>query len=689
MYNDIKELEHLLTHLTKQYDAGEECNHPDTGESISDNKYDELVRNYETIAGHSFDFKSIPHSKVLKKVQHDTYMTSIDKCNGTADEKKAILNKFLTESKQNSGGYATSLNDFFVMSYKLDGCALSLKYKAGVLESAGLRTDGHSGEDVTALAKHITSIPNKLNKKVSCTIRGEVVCLKSDFDSLVTYANLNKQKAPKNARNYVAGALKKSHKSVHEIHDRKLTFIAYSYGGNATHDTYIESLEHIEWLGFDHDNVIYTEHYDYNTMMNWAKSATDMPMLIDGIVVTCNYLINRDKIGHHNNNPENNPKWNIAYKFADEVKTTTVESIDWSVGRSGELYPVLNVTPTKLEDTTVRRCTAHNAGYLSGNGIGIGSRIEIIKSGKIIPKVHKVITTKPYDLPTYCPACGSSTIVDGSNGIVEHLECSNTRCKGRFLEMIEHYLKTLGVKGIGSAAIKKIYDDGNLSSCEDLYNLNMKSLMLGGFTGRQAALFLASLYMLKENEGLDVTKCTIHFLEGKLEPYLLRTKKIEMRFYKLFASFGIDGCGTTMSKVLEREYPMKGKSIFTCTVSELESIDGIGRKTSESISTYLVLHNNVITRMISNIFKIVCPVVDTNSTSKISGKTFCFTGGFTGGKKFWEAEVEGKGGIIKKSFSKKLDYMVVGEKSGAKKQKAIDAGVTTLTEDELDCMLKE
>ena len=362
----------------------------------------------------------------------------------------------------------------------------------------------------------------------------------------------------------------------------------------------------------------------------------------------------------------------------DEIKKTVVKDIIWQTGRTGNVTPVLIIEPIQLEGTTVQKCTAHNLGIIRKNKIGIGSEVEIIKSGKIIPKLHKVIKAKgSANTPFTCPSCGNDLIEDDNHGISLSLNCKSKTCPAQNIKNLNHFLTILGVKGISESTITKLIEAGVLQKRSDFYTLWFDKLIKNGFTERTAILIDARVQMIKSPEATkDNKKLISMIMDAHANP-----KKIPMA--KFIAAFGMDGAGKEVGRILTEKYGDFDK-IRNLLIPELESIDGIGPITANSVHNFFKDNKEEVDALLKHL-KLEAPVV---VNGKFSGKKFVLSGSLDGGKSFWRKEIEAKGGVIKSSVSKKIDYLIAGDGSGSKSEKALKLNIPILDVEILETMLK-
>jgi DNA ligase (NAD+) len=558
------------------------------------------------------------------------------------------------------------------MSFKHDGIALSIEYENGILKKAGLRSkSGKDGIDVTDKTFYIQGIPQQLTLPLTCTIRGEIETPILEFNRIS--AELGED-AKANPRAHAAGSM--NQKKAENIKNRGLRFTAYNIL-SLKDPPYTTEIERAEWatkvLKLNYIKLI---PFKITMLKMFEEQHRRLDFMVDGVVISVNNLDYQYDLGNTGDKDTGNPKGKLAWKFKDEVQTTIVKDIIWQTGRTGNVTPVLIINPVQLEGTTVSRCTAHNIGIIKSNNIGIGSKVEIIKSGKIIPKLHKVIDARgQINSPKNCPSCNKNLIItSGTDGALA-LVCDNIDCPARGIKNLNHYLKALGVKGIAESTINKLADAGILQQRSDFYKLTLSTLLNNGITERTAILILARIWMIPSPE----QEKDNNILENKLKNISTITVPLD----KLIASFGIEGAGKEIGRLLSKKYRDLG-TIRNLTIDELETVGGIGSITAKSVHSFFSKNKNEIDCLLQFI-KLEVPV---GKSGKFDGKQFVLSGSFEMGKEYWKAEIEKNGGEVRSSVSKKVHYVVAGPGSGLKSEKATELGIPIIEEEELETMLK-
>lgn len=686
------ELERVITHLDTLYEQGLDCVHPDTSILVSDGEYDSLRRQLKELRPKSKLFDSATASEVVgatTKVIHDPPMTSIEKASHedlelqeeqlfkwlskawnreeAADDKSKVALKKV-KAKSYKGEPVTYPQGYFYQAYKLDGVAIAIYYEQGKLTRAGLRPrDGINGEDVTEQVKFVAGVPETLPEKVTCSIRGELICKLSDFDQVQKSLSESGDKLRANPRNHAAGGIRQF-KVPEKTKKMRLSFVAYGIEGlaNPPYKTEIDRYKYCtQTLKVPY---VETEPFVFEDLQKFEDNIPQLDFEVDGVIVGVNNLEDQEQLGRHGDPRTGNPKGKIAWKFREEEATPVIQEIEWQTGRTGKLTSVAIFEAVRLAGTNVSRATLHNAGFMERNQITIGSKISVRKAGKIIPKVTGVIAGqgKP-EFPAHCPSCKQATeLVAGGNDDMLELICKNAECPAQNISSLCHYLATFGVLGLGESRVTQLVEGNAVTVPADFYEIDVDRAMACGLTKRQATLAVAAIQMIPAPDKLDNDT-----LDAAIATAFQSKKQVPL--WQLFASFGIGAAGKSAGKVLADHFGSFA-AIRAATLEELEAVPDVGGITAAAIRDYLDQNKADIDRLLDYVEPVVV-----SADGSLSGKTFCFSGGFPEGKKHWEQEVESRGGKCSSSVSKKTDYLVAGPGSGSKSEKAEKLGVPILT----------
>lgn len=687
LQKEIADLEQIITALDTAYEAGEPTVNPLTDEPVSDPEYDRLRQRLADIAPDSPVLKEVTASALdapgVKKVKHNPPMASISKAIGTLAEREATFTNWVgtVVNDLHGGKGPKNPGDIIAQAYKLDGVAISLYYEAGKLVSAGLRPrDGITGEDVTENAKYVEGVKTDLPVKLTGAIRGEVICLKSVFNEINGQRAKDGEQTFVNPRNYAAGSIRQfSDPTVTK--DRRLTFMAYQIISDDCPEK--DEVERAKWcnkvLGVPHVRVSPLGAKDKEGVWDFArfeKTAPDLDYEVDGVVLTVRDVEGQEQMGRHGNSPNGNPRGRLAWKFAEQQAQVTVKEIEWNTGRTGKVVPVLQFDPVFIEGSTVKQCTGHNLGFLRRLKVGVGTTFTLIKSGKIIPKIVGVVKGEAQPVPPQaCPSCGHRLTEEaGADEGMTELVCHNVACPAQAVSRLCHYLATFGVKGLADATVQKLYDAGLVKQPADFYTLQVNKLDELGLGKRNSFLAIARVHGVPAPEKIKDTKALSDAIETAA-----KTKK-QAPLWKLFAALGIQGAGKGTGRALMGHFGSLDR-IRAASVDQLTEVPDVGLATAGEVY-YFFKENGPL---VDELLKHVEP--EPEKQGSLTGKTFCFTGGFPNGKQHWEKEVEDRGGKVTSSVSKKVDIVVVGTDAGSKEQKAKDLGITMIDLDGLKQML--
>ncbi len=690
-------LERLIVHLDTSYEQGIECRHPDTGILVTDGEYDALRRQLATLRPDSKLFESATASELISaagRVVHDPPMTSIEKASHEDIEtQEQQLFKWMTKavevasdevkngkqlkaSKKSYQGKSVKYpKGYFYQAYKLDGVALAIYYRDGKLHQAGLRPrDGINGEDVTAQVKYVAGVPDRLPEKISCSVRGELICKLSDFEEVQKDLEAAGEKLRANPRNHAAGGIRQFKNPV-KTKLMRLSFVAYGIENlaNPPYKTEVQRSEYCQnVLGIPYTE---TSEFKFEDLQKFEDRIPKLDFEVDGVIVGVNLLEDQEQLGRHGDRATGNPKGKIAWKFREEEATPVINEIEWQTGRTGKLTSVAIFDPVRLAGTNVSRATLHNAGFMNRNQITVGSKIAVRKAGKIIPKVTGVISGQGEpDFPKTCPSCEQpTTLRAGNTDDMLELVCENATCPAQNVSGLCHYLATIGVLGLGESRVTQLVEAGLVNVPADFYSLDVQTAMTSGLTYRQSSLAVAAIQMIPSPDKLGGEQ-----LEKAIDASIETKKQVPL--WQLFASFGIGAAGKSAGKVLEAHFGSLDK-IRKASIEELEAVDDVGNITATAIREFLDRE----TKSIDRLLEYVDPVVASQDGS-LSGKTFCFSGSFPDGKKYWEAEVENRGGKCSSSVSKKTDYLVAGPGSGSKSAKAEKLEIPIIDTDQLQAL---
>jgi len=548
----------------------------------------------------------------------------------------------------------------FVTELKIDGLAVSIEYVDGKLVRAATRGDGTVGEDITANVRTIQSIPIKLSESVSVTVRGEI------FMSKASLARLNAQRAANdeplfaNPRNAAAGSVRQLDSKV--AASRTLDAFLYQLVDPSRYgcSTHIEALQYLTKLGFK-VNQEYTLHPDITSVMNaihhWQSERHQLDYDTDGMVIKVNEYQFYEDLG----TTVKSPRWAIAFKFPAEEVQTTIESITFQVGRTGNITPVANLVPVRVAGTMVRRATLHNEDVIADKDIRVGDTVVIRKAGDIIPEVVRVVvnqrptTTSPFQMIQSCPSCGSTLVRPA--GEVD-TRCENVSCSARVVEGLVHFASrdSMNIDGLGDKLIEQLFAANLLTDIPSIYSLHQRAdeIMTLERLGSKSINNLLQAIEASKSAGLD----------------------------KLLFGLGIRHVGKKVAKVLARRFGSMDK-LALATYDDLIAIDEVGDVIAQSVMVFF--HNAENNRMLTelSLLGLNMGMVQTASSSELATMSFVITGTLSKPRGEIQAWIESHGGNVSSSISKNTTYLVAGDAAGSKLDKANALGVKVLNEVEL------
>lgn len=559
----------------------------------------------------------------------------------------------------------------YVMEPKIDGLACSLIYENGKLVRAATRGDGVVGENVTANVRTIRSIPLTLKVPEGETVpelldvRGEVYMPRQAF------MRLNEQRAERgesefaNPRNAAAGSLRQLDPQV--TASRSLSFFAYYLVGEGAQPKHSESLALLAHYGFKvSENYKVVENIDeaIKYIGDFNELRQGLSYDTDGAVIKVNDVYQQRILGATGKDP----RWATAYKYPPEQAETTLEDIDWRVGRTGVLTPTAVLTPVKLSGSVISRATLHNEDFIRAKDIRIGDRVIINKAGEIIPEVLRVVVEKrigdekEVEIPNVCPECGWRVERQGEEAAIR---CTNPHCPALGREGLIHFVSrdAMNIDGCGPSVINALLDAGLVRDAADLYSLRKEDLLKLERMGEKSAdNLLAALDESKKNE-LD----------------------------KLLFALGIRHVGAKVARILATEFGSMEK-LQQAQPEELAQIRDIGDKIAESAVTWLNVPANIdlVERLAAAGLTMTFTPPASQEDNPFFGKTLVFTGTMpTLGRAEAKTMAQDVGAKVSGSVSKKTDYVIAGAEAGSKLEKAQQLGVTVIDEAEFLRLLKD
>lgn len=558
----------------------------------------------------------------------------------------------------------------FVVEYKIDGLSLSLRYEYGELKLAETRGDGiQYGEDVTANAKVIRDVKKKLKDKPEyLEIRGEVYMTEADFEKVNEKQELLGKKLFANPRNCAAGTLRQLDTAVTKERGLSMFIFNIQDARGISFETHTEGYEYLKKQGIrviEEYTVCKTADEVWAAIEKIGENRGKLPYDIDGAVVKINRFSDREKLGA----TSKVPRWAVAYKYPPEEKETKLLDIELSVGRTGRITPTAVFEPVRLCGTSVSRATLHNQDFIDELDIGIGDTIVVYKSGEIIPKVRRVIHekrpvgVKKFVIPDVCPVCGAKTEREKDTA---DIKCTSPNCPAQLERHMINFVgrDAMDIKGFGATYIMELVRLGYLKDIADIYDLKQhrEELIEQGIIGKEKNTdkLLDAIEKSKQNEA-----------------------------FQLLTGFGIPNVGKAAAKTILKHFGSI-EALMQADMESLQQVADVGEVTALCIRNYFQDENNC--KIIERLKEAGVNMEMAESGSedgRFDGLTFVITGTLpTMDRKAAAALIEAHGGKVSGSVSKKTNYLLAGENAGSKLTKANDLGVSVISEEELQEMLK-
>jgi DNA ligase (NAD+) len=640
----IEILEQLIVKYQKSYYDGEA--------EISDGEFDLLWDELKSLA---------PGSPVLKRVGGGSDLPDRADVDGFP-KAKHLIPMGSQEKAANPGEFRAWAQkqgmSQFLVQYKLDGASLELQYQKGKLIRAITRGDGIIGDEITANARRMSGVPEKLGLPFSGGVRGEVVMTRDVWRG--------KYASKANCRNAANGLMRR--KDGNGCED--LCLITYDAAENDRDDYFIDEFKKIEWLGKLGFQTTPTKIFASAAEVvayreKIAKTRDKLPYDIDGLVIKD---INTDMADLRRARPEKQ----IAFKFELEIAFSILRQVEWS--ESGATYtPIGIVDPVRIAGTTVQRANLNNPGMIRALGLKIGSAVSVVKRGEIIPKIEGLapeaalpqltvsqggasIEEREIEFPVRCAVCGTDLVDAGTR-----LYCPNAACSKRLLHRLEKWVMVLDIRELGDKLLRQLFDKGRVQQIHDLYTLGAEEL--------------AEYERMGE---LSAAKVVRH----------IRTKR-ELSLAAFIAGFDFEGVAeTTMEKVAAAGFNTL-KELRRASVEDLAAVYGLGEITAKVIVDGLTETVAEIDAVLdAGIISIALPPPETSQP--LRGLSFCFTGELSSMKRGQaEERIKALGASAKTSVVKGLSYLVTNDpgSGSGKNKKARELGIPIIDEDQFLALL--
>ena len=628
---------------------------------ISDREYDALLRELRDLENAHPELLTAdsPTQRVagkplegFKQVRHRVAMQSLDNTYSLeeADEFMARVERLLPGIKLR-----------WTIEPKVDGVAISLTYRDGLLELAATRGDGTTGDDVTQNVRTIRSIPLRLEGDAPdlIEIRGEVYLPKKKFAALNEEREKDGEALFANPRNAAAGSLKLLDSSI--VAKRGLGAVFYGVGaveGGKAPQTQTDLLRWLKKTGLPVVPKFWEAEDEAEVRKAIAaleKIRHDFAFETDGAVIKLDDFKRRDQAG----STSKAPRWAMAYKYEAERARTRLNSITVQVGRMGTLTPVAELDPVQIAGSRVARATLHNEEEIARKDIRIGDWVFVEKAGEVIPAVVGVDLKartgkeKKFKMPENCPSCGSKVFRDPE---LTAVRCINPDCSAQIRRRLEHFgaRGAMDIEGLGEAMVDQLVAEGLVEALPDIYALK----------GNEVAAL--------ERMGEKSTANLLAAIEGSKEQPL----------WRLLFALGIMHVGASVARKLADKFHTLDK-IAEASVEELESTEDVGQVVAEEIHSFFRLPHNK--KLIESLRKHALNFGEHDKRSapasqELSGETWVITGTLDRPRDEIAELIRRHGGTVSGSVSKKTSYVLAGEEAGGKLDKAKSLGVPVVDE---------
>lgn len=628
--NRVQELERLILHHKELYYRGKA--------EISDETYDQLEAELKKIDKNNPVLKLVGHMQIDNnlKVAHQKKMLSLDK---TYDEKDLL--KWIDKED-------------VISVLKIDGSSCSLIYKDGHLHLAKTRGDGSFGENITKKAMFISDIPKAIPTNEEIEVRGEIFCVEHDFFQISKEMERLGLEKPTSQRNIVAGLLGRKENIQLASY---LSFKAFDLISDGKFKKEHEKLDELRKLGF-----VIPEYEIHKNKKDVDKRILDSKefmskgdYLIDGLVFVYDDLKLHAELGetsHH-------PRYKIAFKFAGDTKTTHINEIEWGVSRNGILTPVALVEPVELSGAMISRVTLHNFGMVQNFELKSGDKIEIIRSGEVIPKFLGIVEKSQgkFTYPHNCPSCQSKLVVQDI-----WLYCENEKCPAKVKEEILNYIHKSGMEDVSDKRLDEMMGKGLVEDIPDLYRLKIDDFLL-----------------------LDKVKDK---LATKMYENIQKTK--DQTLAQFISAIGVEGVSIAKSeKIIAQGYNSLDK-IMSLTMDKMLAIEGFAEKSSQSFLDSIKKKEKLIKELLHEGVKVKADEM-ASGEGPLKDQKFCITGELSMPRGEFEKLIKKNGGVMVSSVSKNTSYLITNEteSSSSKFVKAKDLGIPIISEAKLLKMIGE
>ena len=583
----------------------------------------------------------------LPKERHESPMLSLDKT-----KEVSRLKEFLGDQKA-------------VISWKLDGLTIVLTYRNGTLAKAVTRGNGEVGEVVTNNARVFRNLPLHIPYQGELVLRGEAVISYKDFEKINEEIGDADAKY-KNPRNLCSGSVRQLNNEI--TAKRRVRFYAFTLVSADGVDFRNSRQYQMQWLeeqGFDVvENHLVTAATIDEEVEWFARHIETNELPSDGLVLVYDDIAYGQSLGA----TAKFPRDSFAFKWADEIRETTLKEIEWSPSRTGLINPVAVFEPVELEGTTVSRASVHNISIMEELELGVGDRITVYKANMIIPQIAENLTRSGVkDIPETCPVCGGATRIAMENE-TKTLYCTNPRCQAKHVKSFTLFVSrdAMNIEGLSEATLEKFIANGYVKDLTDLFHLDRYAEEIKNMDG-----FGEKSYENLQNSVDNARTTTLP---------------------RLVYSLGIPNIGIANAKVICRALGNDPERVMNATAEELDEIPGVGDVIAKAYVDYFAdeEHRDVFRRLLEEIH--IPKEEETADSQKFAGVNFVITGSVEhfANRAEVKEEIEKRGGKVTGSVTSKTNYLINNDvnSTSSKNRKARELGIPIISEEEFLKMLE-
>ena len=644
----MRELVELLNRARRAYEQ-------DDTEIMSNYEYDQL---YDELLGLEKELNttlaSSPTVNVgyevlseLPKERHESPMLSLDKT-----KEVGRLKEFLGDQKA-------------VISWKLDGLTIVLTYRGGTLAKAVTRGNGEVGEVVTNNARVFQNLPLNIPYQGELVLRGEAVISYKDFEKINEEIGDADAKY-KNPRNLCSGSVRQLNNEI--TAKRRVRFYAFTLVSAEGIDFRNSRQHQMQWLreqGFDVvENHLVTGGTIDEEVAWFARHIEKNELPSDGLVLVYDDIAYGQSLGA----TAKFPRDSFAFKWADEIRETTLREIEWSPSRTGLINPVAVFEPVELEGTTVSRASVHNISIMEELELGVGDRITVYKANMIIPQIAENLTRSGVkDIPEVCPVCGGATRIAMENE-TKTLYCTNPKCQAKHVKSFTLFVSrdAMNIEGLSEATLEKFIANGYVKDLTDLFHLDRYAEEIKNMDG-----FGEKSYENLRNSINNARTTTLP---------------------RLVYSLGIPNIGIANAKVICRALGNDPERVMNASAEELNEIPGVGEVIAKAYVDYFAdeEHRDVYRRLLEEVD--IPKEEETADGQKFAGVNFVITGSVEhfANRAEVKEEIEKRGGKVTGSVTSKTNYLINNDvnSTSSKNRKARELGIPIISEEEFLKMLE-